>query len=130
MERIMKKRTLIRLGALALALTLAACDGSSGGSSNNKGEGYEPLQGTWRSDCLDYEDTPQRITLDISGDEAISTFDIYQDPHCTQKLGTFTITYRYSVGENLLTVGGMEAKQLDVVVIDDPDKVAEYPREY
>lgn len=142
------------LSSLLLVAVVAfatGCDDSSngngngdsadnGGSGGEPGEGFAALQGTWESECHQFdpldpaEDSIRLvITRVIDGDQAEQTNEVYDvtNTSCSgQPQFTANFTWQYTVGDSFTTTDGTEAYPIDVTVVSDPQDVLDYDEQF
>lgn len=133
--------TLILIVGLGMGLSgcLDSDDDDDNGNGEEVGDGWPELQGVWQSNCFvvpgedGASDAPQIQTVDIDGDRAEVDAAIYDETDTTCAGATIveaSIVWRYEVGEEITTSGGVTAREIDVEVVEDPADVTDFDEEF
>lgn len=127
------------LVSLLLAVSGCLSDDDDNDDDDEIGEGWPELQGVWESDCFvvtgedGASDAPQVHTIAIDGDQAEQDVEIYDENDTTCSGAPIFepfMLWRYEVGDEITTTGGVTAREIDVELLEDPDGVGEHDEEY
>lgn len=140
-----------KMGSVVLACVIALAGAGCGGSGGNGGNGdndddsqadngtepdaelFAELEGTWERVChdLDGESAFHQDSL-VTYDNGTAEIDFrfYEDESCNEPVGEARIVYDVALGETIVTESGLEAREIDMEVVEDPDEVAAAEQEF